>query len=91
MDGREHFCTCRDLKCKLHPRNHERGCDLCVQKNLKRGEIPSCFFRLIRDDLSGLSEFTIESFVGFYAETAERSLSDVILSENDLPDNCPEG
>jgi hypothetical protein len=69
MESREHFCTCGDLKCKLHPRNHDRGCDPCIQKNLKRREIPSCFFRLVHDDLSGLKEFTIESFVKFYAET----------------------
>jgi len=67
----KHFCTCRDLDCKLHPVNHDRGCDLCVRKNLQRGEIPSCFFRLVQDDLSGLKEFTMDSFVRFYLENQD--------------------
>jgi len=68
MADHEHFCTCRDLECKLHPSNHDRGCDPCIRKNLARGEIPSCFFRLVHDDLSSLSEFTAESFVRFHRE-----------------------
>ena len=38
------FCTCGDLKCPFHPTNHDRGCSLCILKNLKAKEIPSCFF-----------------------------------------------
>ncbi len=41
------FCTCRDTTCPFHPTNHDRGCDLCIQKNLKLGEIPSCFFNAV--------------------------------------------
>jgi len=66
MENNKHFCTCTDLSCKLHPHNNSKGCDLCVKKNLKAGEIPSCFFRLINNDISELKEFTIESFVDFY-------------------------
>ncbi|AGC68774.1 hypothetical protein Cst_c17940 [Thermoclostridium stercorarium subsp. stercorarium DSM 8532] len=66
MENKKHFCTCTDLSCKLHPNNHSKGCDPCVRKNLKDGEIPSCFFRLINNDISELKEFTIESFVDFY-------------------------
>ncbi len=43
MDPRK-FCTCSETTCPMHPTNHEHGCDLCIQKNLKLGEIPSCFF-----------------------------------------------
>ncbi len=41
------FCTCTDLKCPCHPANHDRGCTPCIAKNLREGEIPSCFFRSI--------------------------------------------
>ena len=38
------FCTCRDHDCPLHPINHSEGCSLCIVKNIKKREIPSCFF-----------------------------------------------
>ncbi len=71
MEDQKHFCTCRDKECKLHPRNHDLGCDPCIQKNLKAGEIPGCFFRLVDDDLSQLKEFTIESFAEFFRKKKE--------------------
>ncbi len=40
------FCTCTQTKCRWHPKNHTDGCTPCIQKNLKNGEIPSCFFNL---------------------------------------------
>lgn len=43
MENLSKFCTCRDLKCPFHPTNHSKGCSLCIAKNLKEGEIPSCF------------------------------------------------
>lgn len=73
MENQKHFCTCRDLNCKLHPSNHPRGCDPCVKKNLNAGEIPSCFFRLVGDDLTELKEFTIESFVDFFIKNKNTS------------------
>lgn len=66
MENQKHFCTCKDLNCKLNPHNHSNGCDLCIKKNLKAREIPSCFFKLVNDDTSKLKEFTIESFVDFF-------------------------
>ncbi|QIB69353.1 hypothetical protein Ami103574_08455 [Aminipila butyrica] len=66
MAEREHFCTCTDTACKLNPCNHDLGCDPCIKKNLREGEIPSCFFHLVREDISELSEFTLESFTDFY-------------------------
>nr|WP_312578070.1 DUF6485 family protein [Sedimentibacter sp.] len=41
------FCTCRDLKCPLHPTKHDKGCTPCISKNLRAKEIPSCFFNLV--------------------------------------------
>ena len=38
------FCTCKDRECPCHPSNHDKGCTPCIAKNLKQGEIPSCFF-----------------------------------------------
>lgn len=73
MENLKHFCTCRDLNCKLHPTNHSKGCDPCIKKNLNAGEIPSCFFRLVSDDLTELKEFTIESFVDFFKKNKNTS------------------
>ncbi len=75
MSNKEkHFCTCRDRECPHNPNNHDIGCcscDACIEKNLSQGEIPSCFFRKVKDDLSGLSEFTFESFVKFWIENGK--------------------
>lgn len=60
------FCTCLDRKCPLHPANHANGCNPCIAKNLKKGEIPTCFFKKVNPDISALKEFTVESFVNFY-------------------------
>ena len=38
------FCTCKDTACPLHPANHDKGCSLCIAKNIKKKEIPSCLF-----------------------------------------------
>lgn len=46
------FCTCVNLKCPLHPQNHDRGCAPCIQKNLKLKEIPNCFFNLVENSES---------------------------------------
>lgn len=43
----EPFCTCGDTACPLNPRNHDQGCTPCIRKNLRRGEIPSCFFNAL--------------------------------------------
>lgn len=68
MENQKHFCTCNDLNCKLNPHNHSTGCDLCIKKNLKAREIPSCFFKLVNVDISKLKEFTIEEFVNFFIQ-----------------------
>ena len=62
----EHFCTCPASGCGHHPANHQSGCDPCIQKNLRQGEIPSCFFLQVSKDVDNLQEYTMESFVRFY-------------------------
>ena len=62
----QHFCTCIDTNCKNHPLNHSEGCDLCIKKNLKSGEIPACFWRRISDDLSGYKSYTYADFSDFF-------------------------
>ena len=61
MNNISQFCTCTDLKCPLHPTNHEKGCSLCVAKCLKLREIPSCFFKLIEKEHIGDS-YKFEDF-----------------------------
>ncbi len=48
------LCTCTNTRCLHHPANHADGCTRCVEKNLNRGEIPSCFFNKL--DGSGVRE-----------------------------------
>ena len=44
MKDPKEFCTCTDLACPCHPVNHDQGCYLCILKNLREKEIPSCFY-----------------------------------------------
>lgn len=62
------FCSCQDLNCKNHPRNHSQGCDPCIKKNLSHEKIPACFFRAVSPEISDLKEFTYESFSKFVLE-----------------------
>ena len=56
------FCTCADYSCPLNPANHDKGCDLCIQKCLKLGEIPSCFFNAVcAAEIPGLCRFCGEA------------------------------
>lgn len=61
------ICTCRDTNCPNHPANHSEGCDRCIVKCQALGEIPSCFFRQVYDDLTGVDDFTFEGFARFVA------------------------
>ncbi|MDE5681695.1 MAG: hypothetical protein K2I05_05130 [Mailhella sp.] len=47
---KNNFCTCTDLACPLNPKNHDKGCSPCIQKNLRQKEIPNCFFKLAGAD-----------------------------------------
>lgn len=62
MEQASHFCTCPDVDCPLHPGNHDQGCDLCIQKNLTAGEVPSCFFLQATTDLDAVQDFSREGF-----------------------------
>ena len=41
------FCTCKDYSCPYNPVNHDKGCTPCIAKNLREGEIPTCFYKSI--------------------------------------------
>ncbi len=47
MDSLNSFCTCTDVECPMHPAKTHEGCTPCIVKNLRLGEIPSCFFNKI--------------------------------------------
>lgn len=49
MTKQGNFCTCDNLACPLHPTRYEKGCTPCIRKNLRLGEIPSCFFKLVEN------------------------------------------
>ena len=61
----KHFCTCTDTSCDKHPNRHGKGCDLCIQKNLSRGEIPACFWIAVGGDLTNQREYTMECFADY--------------------------
>lgn len=41
------MCTCDDTECPFNPVNHNKGCTPCIAKNLRKGEIPTCFYEAI--------------------------------------------
>uniref|UniRef100_UPI00307CF997 DUF6485 family protein n=1 Tax=Dysosmobacter welbionis TaxID=2093857 RepID=UPI00307CF997 len=57
-----HFCTCQNTACRCHPSNHSQGCDLCIQKELRKGEIPSCFFNLVIRPGETVEDCTMAAF-----------------------------
>lgn len=67
MKNLSSFCTCTDLKCPLHPANHDKGCAPCVAKNLNAGEIPSCFFKKINSSEKPKG-YTVECFADWVKE-----------------------
>ena len=60
----KHFCTCPVLDCSSHPYNHDEGCDLCIKKNLKLGEIPTCFWENV-SNVIGVTDYSAENFAKF--------------------------
>jgi len=73
----KHFCTCPVESCQHHPATKKEGCDSCIQKNLTQGEIPACFFLAVSEDVDGLTEFSMESFVSFYMKHKDMPTSKV--------------
>lgn len=58
----EHFCPCRNIKCRCHPANHDSGCSPCIEKELRKREIPSCFFDLVIEPGEQVEDCSIEAF-----------------------------
>ncbi|MCL1998448.1 MAG: DUF6485 family protein [Turicibacter sp.] len=65
-----HFCTCTVLECPHHPQNNQAGCDDCIRKNLKLGEIPSCFWQ---NEIIGETEYSARNFAKKLLESQENS------------------
>ena len=61
MENLSPFCTCGDTDCPFHPTNHDKGCSLCIQKNLQLGEIPNCMYNKVDPEYKGPNYF-IEDF-----------------------------
>jgi hypothetical protein len=68
----KHFCICKKIQCPNHPNNHDKGCDLCIQKNLEYGEIPACFWFNI-SNVSGKTDYSVDNFVKYYLENKNNS------------------
>lgn len=58
----ESICTCTHKTCPNHPTKHDKGCTPCINKNLKAGEIPDCFFNLVTDHMDEIQDYTIQGF-----------------------------
>lgn len=70
--GARFFCTCDDTSCPFNPSNPaqvEKGasCDACIVKNLRLGEIPSCFFNMVGDS-GEWGDFSVRGFIRFCAQ-----------------------
>lgn len=58
----EHFCPCRNTGCRCHPFNHSRGCSLCIEKELRKREIPSCFWDFVIQPGETVEDCSMEAF-----------------------------
>ena len=68
----KHFCTCGDTKCPFNPNNpkyegKDFGCDACIRKNLRLGEIPTCMF-VKQGNIEGWDDWSIEGFAKFISQ-----------------------
>jgi len=70
-----HFCSCKDHSCPFNPHNEsgEGGCDGCIQKCLREGEIPACFFNAVSAQQENLKTFTFEEFASFVIDHCRES------------------
>nr|UWI50512.1 DUF6485 family protein [Clostridioides difficile] len=64
----KHFCTCPVEKCPKNPKNHEKGCSPCILDNLKKKKMPACFFGIVNEDMSDVTDYSIEGFVRYFHE-----------------------
>ena len=68
------FCTCTDLACPKHPKNHDGGCSPCIEKNLSQHEIPACFWNEIGNDEAAKSNYIFMRFAEKVIEAEGGSL-----------------
>ncbi len=66
------FCSCDKLKCPHHPKNHNKGCTPCIEKNLRTKEIPNCIFNLADIEKKHTKD-TFEDFAKFKLENNIKS------------------
>ena len=64
------FCTCGNLDCPHHPSNHDKGCTPCIEKNLRTGEMPNCFFHKVEGTVKRAGD-TMEDFARLVLAGAE--------------------
>ena len=62
-----HFCSCEEFACSKHPYNHTEGCDPCIEKNLKLGEVPACFWYNV-SNVKGETQWSADHFATFVTE-----------------------
>ena len=74
----EHFCPCRNINCRCHPRNHDQGCSLCIEKELRKREIPSCFFDFVIEPGANVEDCSIEYFARRVLEMQDRDITEDI-------------
>jgi hypothetical protein len=63
------LCTCSNYDCPFHPQKHNHECTECIEKNLRRHEIPSCFYHKIGEKAHEKSKY---SFYQFAKKVMER-------------------
>jgi hypothetical protein len=63
------LCTCEKKDCPFHPQQNNGECTACIEKNLKRHEIPSCFHHKIGEKTDIESDW---SFYKFAKKVIER-------------------
>lgn len=68
MNEPRHFCTCPVTQCPRNPSNHSKGCDPCILDNLQKRKMPACFYSVVNEDVSGVTDYSIEGFVKFFLE-----------------------
>lgn len=81
------FCTCKDLNCPCHPSNHDQGCTLCILKNLREKEVPSCFFNDI-DCEKPTENWYYEDFAALVLAAKEKASGSEIDDFDDVHDPC---
>jgi hypothetical protein len=56
------FCTCDYFDCPFHPQKNNNECTACIEKNLKRHEIPACFYNKIGTKTDIKSDYSFYKF-----------------------------